>query len=53
MDAADKIPNVAVDANGLHRMPRVRPAELCSVSLSEKVAKLEERLNDTQASEID
>ena len=49
LDAANKIPNVAVDANGLHRMPRVRPAELCSVSLSEKVAKLEERLNDTQA----
>lgn len=35
---------MAVDPNGLSRIPRVRPTELCSISLAEKVAALEAQL---------
>ena len=38
-----------VHPSGLHRMPRVKPSEICSLSLCERVTVLELKLAETQA----
>ena len=42
LDEADRMPSLAVTPAGMHRMPRVPPAETCSISICERVGTLEQ-----------
>ena len=44
LDSAGIIPQIACDPKGLGRIPSVKPSETCSISLAEKVAALESKL---------
>ena len=48
LDDADKLPTVAVLVSDLDRIPKARPAEMCSISMVERMGQLEARLISTE-----
>ena len=50
LDEAGELPRFAVDAVGLHRIPKATPSETSSVSICERLAKLEARMNSNEDS---
>ncbi len=50
LDAADIMPHFAVDRICLQRLPRVSPAEISSISVCERLAKLEQRMSTNEDS---
>lgn len=49
LEAANKLPRIAVDPLGLNRIPKIKPAEILSVSICERVTLLEHKLQRTES----